>query len=139
MTKQRLGLFLGTFTHDLFNNSRITLPSRFRVELPGNQIVIVQAEEGSLLCLSGESFLKNSQAYLEAPMFEKTARQPRRNVFQNAVTVEIDKVGRFVIPETLRNWAGIKDKAVLVGLGDAFEIWGEDKFNLVSAQNKGQQ
>ncbi len=42
--------------------------------------------------------------------------------------VELDKQGRFIIPEELRNAAGISADAVMVGAGNMIEIWAADKF-----------
>lgn len=137
MVKKRFGLFLGTYFHDVAIGARITLPSRFKIELTQNQIVMIQAPEGSILCFDTEQFVKNTQKYMQESNLEPQARSPRRELFNQAVTIDVDSHGRFVIPETLRKFAGVEKKAVLAGLGDAFEIWSEQKFQQNSAQKLG--
>ncbi len=138
MAKKKLGLFLGTYFHEVASGGRVTLPSRFKVEITQGQVVMIQAAEGSILCFDTEQFVRNTQKYLSESTLENDARLPRRSIFNNALTVDVDANGRFVIPDNLRKYAGIKEKVVLAGLGDAFEIWDEQKFNSNSAQVKGQ-
>lgn len=136
--RQKIGLFLGTYTHEITEGSRVSLPSRFRTELSENQIVLIQAPEGCLLGFDGKDFIKNTQKVMEQSLFEPNARNPRRELFNNAVTVEVDRLGRFVIPENLRKWAEIGQKVVIGGLGDAFEIWSLEKYRQYPAQKLGQ-
>lgn len=138
MIKKRFGLFLGTYFHEVASGGRVTLPSRFKVEITQGQIVMIQAEEGSILCFDTEQFVKNTQKFMQDSMLDTSSRNPRRSVFNNAITVDVDNNGRFVIPENLRKFAGLGDKMVLAGLGDAFEIWSVEKFNATSAQKTGQ-
>jgi MraZ protein len=135
--KNKLGLFLGTFVHEVAEGQRISLPSRFRVELSENQIVLAKSPEGSLLGFDGKDFLKNSQKILEQSIFEPNAAEPRRRIFTSSVAVDIDDHGRFVIPEELRQWAGIKTNVVLAGLGDSFEVWAMERYPQRLALKRG--
>ena len=136
--KNKIGLFLGTYYHEVAMGSRVTLPSRFKVELTQNQVVMIQADEGSILCFDAEQFVKNTQKYMQEPTLESDARLFRRNVFNNAVAVDVDEAGRFVIPEAMRKSAGINTKVVLAGMGDAFELWSQERYQQVSAHKPGQ-
>ena len=50
-------------------------------------------------------------------------RKLRRLFFANAVEVEMDRLGRVLIPQFLRNIAGLEKDAVIVGVGELIEIW----------------
>ena len=75
---------------------------------------------------------------MQESTLESDARLFRRNVFNNAVAVDVDEAGRFVIPEAMRKSAGINTKVVLAGMGDAFELWSQERYQQVSAHKPGQ-
>jgi MraZ protein len=56
-------------------------------------------------------------------MTDPTARLLRRLLFSTADRVEVDKVGRILIPQFLRHIVGVESQLVVVGMGDYFEIW----------------
>ena len=47
----------------------------------------------------------------------------RRSIFYSLVYLEIDEQGRFVIPKSLLDYCQLKEKTVVIGVGDHFEIW----------------
>jgi len=56
-------------------------------------------------------------------MTDPTARLLRRLLFSTADRIEVDKVGRILIPQFLRQMVGVENQLVVVGMGDYFEIW----------------
>ncbi len=54
---------------------------------------------------------------------DPVTRQLRRLIFASANQVDLDSVGRILIPQFLREFAGLEDDAVIVGVGDSIEIW----------------
>lgn len=138
MAKTRFGLFLGTYVHEVTAGGRVALPSRFRAELSENQIVLVKSRKGCLMGFDLKDFTKTSQKVLEASVFEESGSN-LREIFYDASPIELDRLGRFVLPEGLKRWSEIGEKVVLAGIGDAFEIWGVEKFPNKSALNLGQQ
>ena len=56
-------------------------------------------------------------------MTDPTSRQLKRLIFASADYVELDGAGRIRIPQFLRDVGGIENEAVVVGVGDYFEIW----------------
>ena len=64
-------------------------------------------------------------------MTEERGRLLRRFTFGQAQQSELDKQGRFVIPEFLSEYAHLFEKIVLVGAGDHFEIWDDKEWKKV--------
>ncbi len=52
----------------------------------------------------------------------------RRQLFSNAVDMELDKQGRVVVPETLRQYAAVKQEVIIAGVGSHIEIWSPEEW-----------
>ena len=52
-----------------------------------------------------------------------------RFILSGAVEAEIDSAGRILIPEFLKEFAGLKDKVVLAGVHTRVEVWDEKAWN----------
>jgi MraZ protein len=64
------------------------------------------------------------------------ARSLRRLIYSSGERLEVDRVGRILIPQFLREAAGLDGEAILVGAGDYFEIWSPDAWEEQSTQLK---
>ena len=63
----------------------------------------------------------------------KKTRQLKRFYMAGTELVELDKQGRVLVPNKLREHAGLTKDVVLVGVGDKVEIWSAEKWSLASA------
>jgi MraZ protein len=68
---------------------------------------------------------KLEQTISKLPSLNKMAIQLKRFVIGNATECEMDGQGRLLLPETLRSYAGLDKKIVLVGQLNKFELWNE--------------
>jgi MraZ protein len=115
-------MFLGRYFHSLDSKGRLTIPSRYR-ELLSEGAFIIQGFDRNLLVMTPASFQAISQRVNEKSITDSNARLLRRLIYSNGEQVEVDKAGRILIPQFLREVAGLDAEAVLVGVGDYFEIW----------------
>lgn len=66
---------------------------------------------------------------LNKPLFsDKEGRDLRRKMCAEAVNIELDAQGRFVMPARMLNFCNLTNEAVIIGAGDHFEIWDVDKW-----------
>ena len=74
-------------------------------------------------------------------MSDVKAQNAMRRLFANACECELDKQGRILIPNSLREYAGINSDAMLVGMGSRIEIWGAEKWEeqLERMDNAGEE
>lgn len=63
------------------------------------------------------------------PVITKSVRETDRFIFGSAFGVVFDKQGRFVVPKVLRDYAGLKNQVIFVGLGDRIELWNQDAWD----------
>lgn len=115
-------MFLGQYRHTLDNKGRLTIPARFR-ELLEDGAYITQGFDRNLRLLTEETFQATFEKVNKLSMTNPAARELRRLIFSNASRVEADRVGRVLIPQFLREIAGLESEAVFVGTGDGVEIW----------------
>ena len=121
-------MFLGQYRHTLDSKDRLTVPARFREELEGGAYVL-RGFDQNLLVMTDRAF-DTIRKQVEAMSFtDPNTRLLRRLVFSTADRVELDKAGRILIPQFLRDTVQIQSEVVLVGAGDYFEIWATEPWN----------
>lgn len=120
-------MFLGQFVHSFDDKFRLTVPARFREPLVEGAYV-VQGLDNNLMVLTASAFETVYQRLMTMNMMDPTARALRRLILGNAAELELDSAGRILIPQVLRERAGLQNEAVLVGQGDYFEIWNPDSW-----------
>lgn len=123
-------MFLGQFYHNIDDKGRLTVPVRYREDLVPDGAYVMQGFERSLIVLPSEKYIELSQRVDQMSMTDATARLLRRLVFSTANRVELDKAGRILLPQFLREFAGLESGSVIVGMGSYFEIWTPDSWNL---------
>lgn len=121
-------VFFGEYQVSFSAPGRIVLPKKLRELLKGNTFVLTK---GFDMCLAGydkEDWEKRAQTLLDVSLLEKENLEKRRFLFSSAVYIEIDDQGRFVIPKNLMGYSQLDEKAMIVGVGDHFEIWSAEKW-----------
>jgi MraZ protein len=116
-------MFLGQFVHALDNKGRLTIPARFRELLLADGAYVTQGFDRNLMVLTISYFDRILQRVSEMSLTEPNARLLKRLLFSSAGHVEVDKAGRILIPEFLRQLACLREEAIVVGAGEYFEIW----------------
>jgi len=121
-------MFFGQYQHRLTSGRRLALPSKIRLEIKGDEVVLVKTAKGAIDGFDKSEWEKTGKKYLEIPLYEKKGREIRQDFFGNSQIQEIDQQGRIVLPADFVSWGKIKEKVVIVGAGDHFEIWEESKW-----------
>ncbi|MBI3485798.1 cell division/cell wall cluster transcriptional repressor MraZ [Candidatus Daviesbacteria bacterium] len=120
-------MFLGTYNLTFSGKGRIILPKKFRKELKKPEIILMKGIDGGIWGFSIESWQEFVKKQLEIPITLEQGRTLRREFFPFSESSELDKQGRFVISDFLLRLVNIKEKIVLIGAGDHFEIWNPTK------------
>ncbi len=118
-----MNLFLGEYEHSLDDRARVTLPRKIRQEITGEEVVLARGYEGCIFGFDKESWEREAGKHLDTPVTDEKGRQVRRYLFAGAQKVEIDKLGRILLPAQLKDHGQIKRELKVIGAGDHFEIW----------------
>jgi MraZ protein len=116
-------LFLGEYDHALDERGRVTLPKKIRKELQDADVVLSRGFDACIFGFDKESWEREATKQLEAPVTEEKARAIRRYMFAGAEKLEVDKLGRILLPTLLKEYARINRDVMVIGAGDHFEIW----------------
>lgn len=103
------------------------MPSKFREEL-GDIFYVTKGMEGCVFVYDKSSWNLIENKTKQLRLTSKKARQFERIFYAPAREVEFDKSGRIVIPQNLREYAGIKKEVVIIGVSSRIEIWDKDKY-----------
>lgn len=115
-------MFMGQYLHTLDDKGRLTIPARYR-DLLAEGAYITQGFDHNLMVWSVPSFQAISQRVNTMSITDPTARLLRRLIFSAGEKVEVDRAGRILIPHFLRKTIELDGEAVVVGVGEYFEIW----------------
>lgn len=115
-------MFLGHYEHTIDEKGRLTIPARFREQL-NDGAYVTQGFDNNLMVLTNQSFQQMYANVNAISMTDPNARSLKRLIFSNAEKVEVDRVGRILISQYLREIAHLQSEAVIVGIGESFEIW----------------
>jgi MraZ protein len=128
-------MFLGRFYHNLDDKGRLTIPAGFRNLLVAEAgAYITLGFDQNLMVLPSSTFNSLSRRVNQMSVTNPTTRLLRRLVYSTADRVEVDKAGRILIPQFLRQAAGLVNSAVIVGSGEYFEIWSPELWNAQDEQ-----
>lgn len=126
-------MLIGEYEHSLDAKSRLIMPSKLREDM-GEKFVITKGLDGCLFGFS-QSEWENFETKLKAlPLTNKNARDFVRFFLSGAMECELDKQGRFLIPNNLRTVAGLEKEVVTVGVGTRIEIWNKEKWNIYNSE-----
>ena len=115
-------MFLGQYHHNLDEKGRLTIPAKFR-DMVAEGAFITQGFDRNLRLLTESDFESMAAQINRLSMTDPAIRQLRRLIFATASEVQLDRIGRTLIPQFLREFAGLTNEAIIVGVGEAIEIW----------------
>jgi MraZ protein len=121
-------MFLGQFQHNLDEKGRLMIPARYR-ELLAAGAFITQGFDRCLMVMTDAYFAQVYDRINSMNLADPTARLLRRLILSNAYPVEVDRVGRILVPGNLRQVIALNGEAIVAGQGDYFEVWNPVDWN----------
>jgi len=122
-------MFIGEYRHSIDSKKRLAVPSKFRNELK-SKVVITRGLDKCLFVYPLKVWEELAKKLGSLPVGESTTRSFIRIMLAGAVDVEIDKQGRVLVPDYLKDYAGFNKNVVIAGLYNRLEIWDEKKWNI---------
>lgn len=122
-------MFIGEYSHSIDSKKRLAVPVRFRNELK-NKAVITRGLDKCLFIYPMKVWSELANKLGNLPVGESGTRSFIRLMLAGAVDVEVDKQGRILIPDYLKEYAGFQKNVVIAGLYNRLEAWDEKKWNV---------
>lgn len=120
-------MLIGEYKHTIDSKKRLALPAKFRKEL-GKTVIITRGLDDCLIIYPEKEWKVMSDKLGKLPASQLEARDFARIMLSGAVDVKLDKLGRILIPDYLRNFASLKKNTTILGLYNRIEIWDEKRW-----------
>lgn len=120
-------MLIGEYEHSLDAKGRLIMPAKLRTDM-GEKFIITKGLDGCLFVFSQIEWSNFESKLKELPLTNKNARDFVRFFLSGATECEIDKQGRFLLVNTLREYAEIIKEVIIIGVGTRLEIWNKDKW-----------
>ena len=125
-------MFMGEYNHTIDAKGRLIVPSKFRETL-GDTFVVTRGLDGCLFVYDNEEWGIFEEKLKSLPITNKEARQFVRFFLAGAAEVEVDKQGRILVPNVLREFGELNKDVVLIGVASRIEIWSKERFEGMTA------
>ncbi len=123
----KIGMLIGEYSHTLDTKKRLAIPAKLRKEL-GERAILTQGLNNCLFLYPLAQWQKLTEKLSQLPQGQADTRSFLRLTFAGAVEVEFDQLGRILVPDYLKSYAGLKQKARIVGVNERLEIWDEERW-----------
>ncbi|GAB4439482.1 MAG: division/cell wall cluster transcriptional repressor MraZ [Anaerolineae bacterium] len=121
-------MFFGEYEHSIDDKGRLTIPAKFRDDLEGG-VVMTRGLDGCLWAFPRYEWEKLAEKISTMPSTNSAARSFTRFMFSSAFDSIPDRQGRVLIPQKLRDYAGITSETAVIGVMNRVEIWNPAKWN----------
>ena len=119
-------MLIGEYQHNIDPKGRVIVPAKFREDL-GEHFYVSKGLDGCLFVLSPEEWQRLQDKIRSMPISKSRGLQ--RFFFSGAAEVEPDKQGRILLPQHLRDYAGLSKEITFIGASSRGEIWDSDHWN----------
>ena len=120
-------MLIGEYKHTLDPKRRLSLPSKWRKEL-GKNLVITRGLDNCLFVYPLKEWKTITDKVGQLPLGQADTRSFNRFFLSGAVEVEVDSVGRILVPDFLKDFGSLDTKVVLAGIHYRIEIWDETRW-----------
>lgn len=125
---QNWHMFIGEYTHTIDEKRRLAMPAKFRKEA-GNTVVVTRGLDNCLFVFPQVEWIKLANKLGALPLGQKDARGFGRLMLAGASEVALDRLGRILVPEYLKNYAGLKKQVIVAGVFNRIEIWDQTRWD----------
>ncbi|MBQ0059732.1 MAG: division/cell wall cluster transcriptional repressor MraZ [Lachnospiraceae bacterium] len=125
-------MFLNTYEHSLDAKGRLIIPSKYRDAIPDGVVIVTRGWDGNLVAYTREAFENYMRSWQDMSNFDPQVRKYKRFLSNNAEQCELDKQGRILISQKLRDHAHLEKDVIISGNYETFEIWSPERWDEIS-------
>ena len=120
-------MFLGEYTYSIDEKKRLAIPAKFRGAL-GERTVVTRGLDQCLFLYSSKEWETLAAKLSKLPLAQSDARGFARLMLAGAMEADLDRLGRILVPDYLKEYASLQKKIVVTGMYNRIEIWDEQKW-----------
>ncbi|OGX40316.1 MAG: cell division/cell wall cluster transcriptional repressor MraZ [Omnitrophica WOR_2 bacterium RIFCSPHIGHO2_02_FULL_68_15] len=124
-------MFYGEFEHAIDRKGRLIVPAKFRQALKEHDVAalfLTRGLDGCLFLFPESEWRLVESRFKQIPFTKAEGRKFNRMFFSGAVEVSVDGLGRILVPKSLKEFAGIKEDVVIVGISSRMEVWSRERW-----------
>jgi len=118
-------MFIGEYLYSIDEKKRLAIPVKFRLSL-GQKAVLTRGIDNCLVLYPLKEWQRLAKKLENLPTSQFDARSFVRIMLAGASDVQLDKLGRILVPDYLKNYAHLKKNVAILGLSNRIEIWSEE-------------
>lgn len=116
-------MFIGEYEHIIDIKSRIIIPAKFRKDLGEKFVITKSFTDKCLVAYSQEEWTNFENKLKTLPTTDKEVLRFIRAFFSSAIECEIDKQGRALVSNKLKEYAKLEKDVIIIGALTKMEIW----------------
>lgn len=121
-------MLIGEYTHAIDDKNRISLPIKFRSEV-GKKIVLTHGLDNCLFLYSVKEWKKIAERLGNLSIGQADTRSFSRFMLAGAAEIDVDSLGRILIPDFLSSFAELDEQAVFAGVHNRVELWNPKRWS----------
>ena len=122
-----INMFIGEYQHSIDIKKRLSLPAKFRKEL-GRNVIVTRGFDSCLVIYTEKKWKGAMEELRKLSTSKAENRKLNRTILGGAIEVSLDKLGRILIPDYLKNYASLKKNVTICGLSNKLEVWDSEKW-----------
>lgn len=130
-------MFIGEYNHTLDDKGRIAIPIKFRLALKKGAVV-TRGLDHCLFVYTAAEWNKLAEKLVNLPISQADSRAFARLMLAGAMEIEVDKQGRAMVPDYLRQFAHLQKNVIVAGLYNRLEIWDADMWQQYKKQTEAE-
>ncbi len=117
-------MLIGEYRNTLDEKGRILFPAKLRSVLQQDSLMVTQGLDRCLMLFTVEEWAAlNEKIMSSSSLFNDQKRLVLRRFIAPAQNIEFDRSGRLSIPQSLREYAGLKGECTILGISKYMELW----------------
>lgn len=119
-------MLFGKHEHNLDAKGRVFIPAKIKEHL-SDTFIMTKSVDSCIAVYSMDMWEKYVEKLSALPAMK--ARGIQRFIFASAVEASVDSQGRVLIPQSLREYAGLEKEVIIIGNNDHAEIWNATRYD----------
>lgn len=128
-------MLIGEYIHNIDTKKRLAIPARMRKEL-GAKAIITRGLNSCLFVYPEERWQKLTEKLGNLPTGQADTRGFLRLLYSGAAEVELDQLGRILVPDYLKEYAKLSQKVTIIGVSDHIEIWDSSRWEMYKKETE---